>query len=149
MTIDQIASSLDLGYKKVYNVIAKHYTVEQRQERKSRTYANSKRGDKNPMKDVTREDHPKWKGGVVPDGNGYLMVLKPDWYEGRKGSNYVFQHTIVMCEALGLKKLPRGWVVHHIDKDKTNNDINNLTLLTNGAHMRLHSRERATTSRKT
>jgi hypothetical protein len=31
-----------------------------------------------------------------------------------------------------------GWVVHHIDEDKHNNDISNLVLMTRADHMRLH-----------
>lgn len=38
-------------------------------------------------------------------------------------------------------EIPKGYDVHHIDHDKTNNDIQNLTLLKRGDHVRLHSKE--------
>ena len=46
-------------------------------------------------------------------------------------------HTLVMEEYLG-RSLRKNEVVHHIDHDKTNNDIDNLCLLTKGGHSRLH-----------
>ena len=38
-------------------------------------------------------------------------------------------------------KVPKGYQVHHIDHDKSNNDINNLKLLSAGEHSKLHSSE--------
>jgi hypothetical protein len=43
-----------------------------------------------------------------------------------------------MEEHIG-RYLKPGEVVHHIDGDKTNNDISNLMLLTNSDHMKLHA----------
>lgn len=107
------------------------------EERKSRCYAASKTGDKNP---VYGKHPPVWKGGEpVSDGKGYLMVLKPDWYTGRPGSKYIFQHNVVMCELLGLTELPEGFVVHHIDGNKTNNDPNNLALMLMSGHSKFHA----------
>ena len=34
-----------------------------------------------------------------------------------------------------------GYVVHHIDRDKTNNDLSNLQVMLNGDHVKLHSKE--------
>ena len=36
--------------------------------------------------------------------------------------------------------LPDGYVIHHIDGDKSNNDISNLTIMPSADHMRLHAR---------
>ena len=66
------------------------------------------------------------------------MIKKPEWYTGRKGSDYVFLHTVVMCEHLGLTELPKGYVVHHIDGNKKNNTIDNLALMTVSGHSKLH-----------
>jgi len=144
LTQQQIAEQCGLTPAQVQYWIANNYTEEFRRERKRACYSNSKVGDKNPMKGKVRENHHGFVG-EVSDGKGYIMELRPDWFTGRKGSKHIFKHHIVMCEALGITEIPAGFQVHHIDKDPTNNAINNLALLTLGAHMRLHAIERATT----
>lgn len=39
-------------------------------------------------------------------------------------------------------EIPDGFVVHYIDEDKSNNDINNLTLMSTEKHSKLHAIER-------
>lgn len=123
------------------------YTPEEIYNRKIKVYSLSKQAEKNPMKGKCGERHHNFIGDVS-DGKGYLMRVKPDWYTGRKGCKHVFVHHIVMCEHLGLTEIPKGFCVHHLDGDKTNNDISNLELMSISAHARLHLLERATTSRK-
>jgi len=36
------------------------------------------------------------------------------------------------------EKVPEGYLIHHVDRDYTNNDICNLALLTYGFHNRIH-----------
>lgn len=79
------------------------------------------------------------RSDIIEDGDGYLMCLKPEWYTGRKCSKYVFLHSLIMCEALGLTELPKGYCVHHIDFNPRNNDISNLSLMSLSAHSKLHS----------
>ena len=59
----------------------------------------------------------KWKGGTPKDGSGYVMV----WTGERK---YVRRSHLVWEQSRG-RKLPEGWVVHHIngvkDDDKPEN----------------------------
>jgi predicted DNA-binding protein YlxM (UPF0122 family) len=143
-TIQEMTDELGIGYKSIWNYIKDTYTVEQRKQRKIKNYSKSKLGSKNPM----FGKHPSNYIGECSDGKGYLTIYKPSWYTGRLGSERVFVHTVVMCEFLGITELPAGFIVHHIDKDKTNNDINNLALMTNSAHQRLHLLERATTRAK-
>lgn len=104
--------------------------------RMSSMYSRSKQGPKNPNYG-TVSNRSIWD--PVKDGHGYLMELRPDWYTGRKGKKYVFQHTLVMCQFLGLTELPEGAVIHHIDGDITNNDINNLALMSAGGHSKFHA----------
>src|SRR3990167_11195765 len=145
LTIDEIVDEVHSTYKIVWNIIKRSYSKEDRNRRKKINYSRSKLGSKNPQFGKLREEHPNFKG-EVGDGNGYIMVLKPEWYTGRIGSKHVFKHTIVICEALNLTELPKGFIIHHIDRNRTNNALNNLALMTNGAHARLHQRDRATTS---
>jgi hypothetical protein len=148
MTLQAIADELGFSFKQVFSYVAKYYTKEIRAERKKKSYSLSKLGDKNPMLGKTKEQHPTYLG-VVGDSKGYLMVLKPDWYTGRKGSRHIFQHHAVVCENLGLTAIPKGWVVHHVDRNPHNNDFSNLVLCTMSDHTRLHQRlEGATTISK-
>lgn len=50
------------------------------------------------------------------------------------------EHVVVMEKRLGRKLLPDE-CVHHIDRDRHNNDINNLALVTKSGHGRLHRYE--------
>lgn len=139
-TINDICSAVKLPNYMVQVVLNKHFTQEQRDRRKSRLYRISKLGVNNPMTGKKGDLHPNYKG-LVEDGKGYLMILRPDWYTGKTGHKYIFYHHYVLCEALGLTQIPKGYVVHHIDYNKKNNDISNLALMTMGAHTRLHSLE--------
>lgn len=141
LSIHNIRKQVNMRYNRVWDVIKANFSEDYIANRKQSEYAKSKFGEKNPMYGKCREDHPHYKG-IVSDGKGYLMCLKPDWYTGRKGTNHVFVHTVVMCEALCLTELPKGWVVHHINGDKHNNDIDNLALLTNSAHSKIHTFQR-------
>lgn len=147
LTISEIAERVGLSMFQTWTFISKEYSKEIRDTRKSICYKNSKLGIKNPMSGKFKTEHHNFVGDVS-DGKGYLMRLKPEWYTGRKGCKHVFVHHITMCESLGLTEIPKGWCVHHIDENKHNNSLNNLTLLTLGAHTRLHQLERATTISK-
>lgn len=141
LTIEQIARYTGSTYKPVWSFIKKNYTRVYRDARKKRCYRNSKLGEKNPQYGKRASNYK----GECADGKGYLTVYKPDWYTGRRGSERVFVHSIVMCEALGITEIPQGFVIHHIDGDKTNNNINNLALMNMSGHQRHHQLERATT----
>ena len=137
ITVDDICKEAKLENYIIQTILKEHFTEKFMNDRKSRIYRRSKLGDLNPMKQFTGENHPNYKG-LVSDGQGYLMIKKPDWYTGRPKSFHVFYHSVVMCEHLNLTEIPKGFVVHHIDLDKHNNNINNLALMEIGAHTRLH-----------
>lgn len=48
-----------------------------------------------------------------------------------------FEHCVVWENANGV--IPDGMQIHHIDHDKTNNDLSNLQLVTPLEHKRIHS----------
>lgn len=63
---------------------------------------------------------------------GYLQVYKPGHY--RSGPNgYVFEH-IYVWEEVHNKRLPEGWVVHHLNGIKDDNRPSNLVAMKRGAH---------------
>lgn len=65
--------------------------------------------------------------------NGYIEHTRGE-HKGRS------VHVVRMEERIG-RRLLDDEVVHHIDGDKTNNNMNNLALMTRPAHTRLHRRE--------
>lgn len=67
-----------------------------------------------------------WQGGRILDKSGYVYIHSPD-HPNKNNSNYVFEHRLVMEKKIG-RYLTRKEVVHHIDKDHSNNDIDNLML---------------------
>lgn len=71
--------------------------------------------------------------GVSKKTNGYAEYTRGE----NKGRSV---HVVAMERRLG-RRLLEDEVVHHIDGNKHNNDINNLALMTRSAHARLHRRE--------
>ena len=59
------------------------------------------------------------------------------WHNGR----YMEYYRYVMADALGIDPddIPDNFAVHHIDGDRSNNDIDNLLLCTRKAHERLET----------
>lgn len=50
--------------------------------------------------------------------------------------HYQYEHRLMWEQAYGL--IPRGHVVHHLNGDRQDNRLCNLTILPIGAHVRLH-----------
>lgn len=48
------------------------------------------------------------------------------------------QHRILVERAVG-RELEFNEVIHHLDEDKLNNDMGNLSIMSRGAHARLHN----------
>lgn len=72
--------------------------------------------------------------GVSIKQSGYVEYTRGP-HKGRS------VHVVKMEKRLG-RPLLDDECVHHIDGDKTNNEDNNLALLTRSGHQRLHQRER-------
>ena len=72
-------------------------------------------------------NHWYWRGGIKKRSDGYLRYSDSDKYV----------HRSVMEKHLG-RKLDSNEVVHHIDGNTSNNDINNLKIFTNSEHRKLH-----------
>jgi len=69
---------------------------------------------------------------------GYKLIYKPN-HSRRQYNGYVFEHLLIMEKHLGrpLKFIDfnnkDNEVCHHIDRNRLNNDINNLKLMTLGS----------------
>lgn len=58
----------------------------------------------------------------------------------RKSPDRAYVHRLVVEESIG-RKLSSDEHVHHIDGDKSNNDISNLQLMSRSEHLRMHALE--------
>lgn len=72
-------------------------------------------------------------------GTGYMYCYEPSHYCAN-GAGKVMEHTYVMSEFIGRKLHPNE-VVHHKDRNKKNNDISNLVLMSREDHALLHALE--------
>lgn len=79
------------------------------------------------------ENCPMWKGGTYIESGYVFETIAPN--------KQVRQHVIIMESMLG-RPLVKGEIVHHIDGNKQNNDPENLLLLTQSEHMKIHCRQR-------
>ena len=81
--------------------------------------------------------NPSWKGGKVKDKSGHIYILKPD-HPFCNRDKYVPEHRLIMEEYLG-RYLTKNEFVHHINEIPYDNRIENLQILTNNEHNKLHS----------
>lgn len=87
--------------------------------------------------DFSGSKNGRWKGGKRIDKDGYVLVLKKDHpfadYHG-----YVREHRLEMEKYLGRYLKPEE-NVHHVDKNKQNNKIDNLKLYASTSeHQKYH-----------
>jgi len=71
-----------------------------------------------------------WRQSKPREVDGYIVRS----FQGkeRKESHLIF------CEENKLKKIPQGFIIHHINQNKKDNHIENLMLLPRQEHTKLH-----------
>jgi hypothetical protein len=118
LTTDQIAERLSTTVHNILHVL-KSLPVKDYLALKKNRYAKAKTGQQNP----------RWTGQAL-SSKGYAVQ--------HVGGKQEYVHRTLMAEALGLKALPSWAIVHHIDGDKSNNQLSNLALTTADGHRTLH-----------
>ncbi len=85
------------------------------------------------------KNNPNWKGYRKKIFHkGYILIYKPKHYRANK-AGYVCEHITIMEKIKGRGLWPKE-AIHHIDGDRSNNNIDNLFLtLNNSQHFKLHS----------
>jgi len=89
-------------------------------------------------KSLQAEKNPCWRGGRHLKV-GYWFVYMPG-HPKANNNRYVAEHRLIMEKSLGRYLLPNE-IVHHINHIKTDNRIENLTILTKSEHHKHHSRK--------
>ena len=82
------------------------------------------------------KNHHNWKGGKILKGDGYVGIWNPT-HERADKQGYVYEHTLVYEKEKGVLPL-QNQVIHHIDMDKLNNNIDNLYLCNYKEHIKAH-----------
>jgi predicted transcriptional regulator len=79
------------------------------------------------------KEHHSWKGGRIKDAAGYIRVNCPDHHRAN-GTGYVYEH-ILVWEEYHHKRLPDGFLVHHLNGIKNDNRPENLVAMKAGEHI--------------
>jgi len=78
-----------------------------------------------------------YKGGRRFSDGGYILIYMPEHSRAtQSGKCYVLEH-IVVWENYHKKRLPNGYIIHHLNGIKTDNRPENLFAMKRGEHMRL------------
>jgi len=83
----------------------------------------------------TGAGNPRWGGGRIVARHGYIK-------KSIGGSKYDFEHRCVMEEHLG-RPLREDEIIHHINRDRQDNRIENLQIVNRSEHVAYHNREYA------
>lgn len=136
LTAQQVAKLHSIGFHTVLAILQQELSEETRRQEYSKRLSLTKLGERNPMKGVSGEAHPSWKG-ICSDKKGHFTIL-------RDGKRY-FVHRLAIADYFGIpiEKLSANIIVHHIDGNPANNDIDNLAITTRSGHTRLEQRQRA------
>ena len=90
-------------------------------------------------KAMSGENCGNFKGYRRKTKKGYVMCYRPD-HPNASSVGLVAEHRLIVERYLG-SYLPKEFDVHHINGVKDDNRIENLAVVTHGAHSALHNRE--------
>jgi len=91
--------------------------------------------------------HGRWNEGQLITSQGYVAVRVGADHPHAWGPptlrshRYAYEHVVVMIEHL-QRPLCSGEIIHHKNGDRRDNRLENLDLMTQSEHMRLHNNER-------
>ena len=109
---------------------------------RNKVYTDQCKGE-NKLKGLKMEKNPAWKGGITHKrchGNylGEILVRCPEEYkEMSRKSGYISEHRLIMSINIG-RLLTKDEVVHHIDHNPKNNNIENLMLFKNNREHKIY-----------
>lgn len=87
-------------------------------------------------------ENPNWRGGRITEPDGRVRVYSPDHPLAIK-DGYVYEYRLVAEKKLG-RFLRNDEIVHHIDGDPSNNDPENLEVMSQSRHAFIEAAMRKT-----
>lgn len=115
-------------------------------------YSKYRRGKEHPSYGLRKEQTANYKGGKYINQKGYYLILSPD-HPFRDKNNYVYEHRLVVESNYqlfdekyfvvidGKHYLKKDSQVHHKNENTSDNRIENLDVLTQSEHKRLHAKK--------
>lgn len=104
-------------------------------------------GSNNHQYGMKGDKNASWVSDKRISSYGYVLVRQLD-HPFRNGDDFVFEHRLVAEKYLldesnsvqinGVKYLSPAFVVHHLNFDRTDNDIKNLVVMPRGEHTGMH-----------
>ena len=88
-------------------------------------------------RNISGHNNPNLKGGESIRNDGYLLVRIGVISSKKHGKRYNLKHRLIMEEHLG-RKLKAKEIVHHINENKLDNRIENLEVLSQNDHIKIH-----------
>ncbi|MEK6881049.1 MAG: HNH endonuclease [Nanoarchaeota archaeon] len=83
--------------------------------------------------------NPNWKGGICKS-KGYIYIKKPE-HPYCNINGYIQEHRLIIEQYL-CRYLNKDEHIHHINGIKTDNRIENLQIINNSNHIKLHHSEK-------
>lgn len=91
----------------------------------------------NLPRNLNGKNNGHWKGGIHKRIDGYELVRKGIVPAKTKGARYILKHRLVMEEYL-RRPLLKSEIVHHKNGNRSDNRIQNLEIMSQAKHAKLH-----------
>ena len=139
MNLGRITKANEIGYKRTYKYIWSA-CINCGKERWVKLYKGKPISIRCHRCVGVGESSPHWKGGRRKNFYGYVLILinsESPFASMRDSQGYIRRHRLVMARHLG--RCLKSWeIVHHKNNKIDDNRIENLELMTQSEHAKLH-----------